>query len=70
MLSFPLFAASTAHGLMAGTDATGSPLFSAMAIVSALVFALTVARIDHGRQSARRRATTRPAHHAFSPTTR
>ena len=59
MLSFPLFAVSTAHGLLAGTDATGGPLFVAMLAASALVFALTVARIDHGRQAARRRALAR-----------
>lgn len=62
MLSFPLFAASTAHGLLAGTDATGGPLFIAMLAASALVFALTVARIDRaaaqGRQAARREALT------------
>ena len=49
MLSFPLFAASTAHGLLAGTDATGGALFWSMVTVSVLVLALTVARIDQGR---------------------
>lgn len=61
MLSFPLFAVSTAHGLLAGTDATGGPLFIAMLVASVAVFALTVARIDHGRQAARRKAFARSA---------
>lgn len=56
LLSFPLFATSTAHGLLAGTDATGGPLFIAMLVVSVAVFALTVARIDTGRQAGRRAA--------------
>lgn len=56
MLSFPLFAGATAHGLLAGTDATGGVLFWSIVSVSVLVFALTVARIDQARQHARRPA--------------
>lgn len=46
LLSFPLFALSTVHGLLAGTDGTSRPLFAAMAGTSALVAVLTVASID------------------------
>jgi len=46
-LSFPLFAVATVHGLTAGTDATGKPLFLTMLAVSVLV--LTVMRFTTGR---------------------
>ncbi len=49
LLSFPLFALSTVHGLLAGTDGTSRPLFAAMAGTSALVAVLTVASIDAHR---------------------
>lgn len=62
VLSFPLFAASTAHGLLAGTDSTGSFMFGAMALVTVVVGALTLARVDQVRHPERRRgpATRRP----------
>ena len=61
MLSFPLFAFSTVHGLTAGTDATGGALFWSMVSVSVLVFALTIARIDQGRHRTRMLAPPTPA---------
>jgi DMSO/TMAO reductase YedYZ heme-binding membrane subunit len=54
LLSFPLFVLSTVHGLLAGTDGTGRPLFAAMAGASLLVLALTVASFDHHRSKGRR----------------
>lgn len=50
LLSFPLFILSTIHGLTAGTDATGRPLFLSMIAASVAVVALTVARIDGARR--------------------
>lgn len=61
MLSFPLFAFSTVHGLTAGTDATGGALFWSMVSVSVLVFALTIARIDQARHRTRLLAPPTPA---------
>ncbi len=55
LLSFPLFALSTVHGLLAGTDGTSRPLFAAMAGTSALVAVLTVASIDAHRAKGSRR---------------
>lgn len=55
LLSFPLFALSTIHGLLAGTDGTSRPLFAAMAGTSALVAVLTVASIDAHRTKGTRR---------------
>lgn len=55
LLSFPVFALSTIHGVFSGTDAgTGSPLFVAMVAVGVAVLSLTVARVDAARQKARR----------------
>lgn len=76
VLSFPLYAAATAHGIMAGTDATGGVLFWSMVATSVLVFALTVSRIDQARRGGRS-AIARPAtttttttpHAAFAPPT-
>lgn len=55
LLSFPLFALSTVHGLLAGTDGTSRPLFAAMAGTSALVAVLTVASIDAHRTKGSKR---------------
>lgn len=55
LLSFPLFALSTVHGLLAGADGTSRPLFAAMAGTSALVAVLTVASIDAHRTKGTRR---------------
>lgn len=55
LLSFPLYALSTVHGLLAGTDGTSRPLFAAMAGTSALVAVLTVASIDAHRTKGTRR---------------
>jgi predicted ferric reductase len=57
-LSFPLFGLATLHGLRAGTDATGAPLFYSMLAVSVAVFGLTAASIDQHLRS-RRRSSTR-----------
>jgi DMSO/TMAO reductase YedYZ heme-binding membrane subunit len=46
LLSFPLFALSTVHGLLAGTDASNHVLRWAMLLATAGVVALTVLRID------------------------
>lgn len=54
-LSFPLFAAATAHGLLAGSDSTGRVMFAAMAVVTALVAGLTIARVDQSRRSGAKR---------------
>ena len=58
VLSFPLFAASTVHGLTAGTDSTGTAMFVAMAVVAVAVAALTLARVDQLRRSDRPRRPT------------
>lgn len=51
MLSFPLFAFSTVHGIFAGTDAgSGSWLRRSMIAVSVAVVSLTVARADSAQR--------------------
>jgi DMSO/TMAO reductase YedYZ heme-binding membrane subunit len=69
MLSFPLLAVATVHGLTAGTDATGGALFWSMVSVSVLVFALTVARIDQARHHERDRGHASPRSRSLTPPT-
>lgn len=46
MLSFPVFGFATAHGLMAGTDSSNALLWVSMLVVTILVVAMTIARLD------------------------
>lgn len=50
LLGVPLFAVASVHGLTAGTDTTGAPLFAAMVAIDIVVVALTLARIDQARR--------------------
>ncbi|MCU1501544.1 MAG: Flavodoxin reductase (ferredoxin-NADPH reductase) family 1 [Ilumatobacteraceae bacterium] len=59
-LAFPVFAFSTVHGLLAGTDGTGAWLQATMIATSILVGALTLQRIV---------AVTRPRTEARPPAT-
>ncbi len=45
VLSFPLFAVATAHGLLAGTDAGGRLLFTVMLVTATVVAGFTALRV-------------------------
>lgn len=51
LLSFLVYFGSTAHGILAGTNAGSGPLFFAMVLTSIAVVGLTAARIDQALQS-------------------
>lgn len=53
MASYPLFVLSTAHGIAVGTDGGDGPFFVTMLIVSTLISALTLARIDQALRERR-----------------
>jgi len=71
--SFPLFVVATVHGLTAGTDTTSRVALWVAGVVTLLVAALTVVRIEDAQSSAtrvpaaparaRRPADGRPAEH-------